>query len=122
MASANRYLTQFFYSFFKKPSLIAGKIPLSSAAAVGTVAIKGITSVAKTGTGEYTITFNDQHYSLEHLSAVVVDSAEDIVCDFKTYTAASKTIILVTKVAGVAANVTDACDVYVSFLFNDSSV
>lgn len=120
--AANRYLTQFFYSFFKKPSLVAGKIPLSSAAAVGTVSIKGITSVVKTGTGEYTITFNDSHFSLEHLSAVALDSTEDLVCDFKTYNASAKTIILVTKVAGSAANVTDACEVYVSFLFNDSSV
>lgn len=118
----NRYLTQFFYSFFKKATLIAGKIPLIAAAAVGTVAIKGITSVAKTGTGEYTITFSDKHYSLEHISAVVLDSAEDLVVDFKTLSLSSKTVIMVTKVAGVAADVSDACDVYVSFLFNDSSV
>lgn len=118
----NRYLTQFFYSFFKKATLIAGKIPLSSAAAVGTVAIKGIASVSKTGTGLYTITFSDSHYSLEHLSAVVLDSAEDIVVDFKTLNLASKTVIMVTKIAGSAANVSDACDVYVSFLFNDTSV
>ena len=119
---ANRYFTQFFYSFFKKPCLLAGKIPLAADASVGTVAIKGIASVAKTGTGEYTITFDDKFVSLEHLSAVALDSAQALVCDFKTFNASAKTIILVTKVAGSAANISDACDVYVSFLFNDSTV
>lgn len=118
----NRYLTQFFYSFFKKPVMIAGKIPLSAAAAVGSVAIKGIASVAKTGTGEYTITFEDAHYSLASLSACVADSAEDLVVDFKSISLSGKTAIMVTKVAGAAANVTDACDVYINFIFNDSSV
>lgn len=118
----NRYLTQFFYSFFKKPTLIAGKIPLSAAAAVGTVDIKGIASVAKSGTGLYTVTFSDKHFSLEALTACVVDSAQNIVVDFRTVDLAAKTVIMVTKVAGSAADVSDACDVYVSFLFNDSSV
>lgn len=119
---ANRYFTQFFYTFFKKPTLLAGKIPLTSAAAVGTVAIKGIKSVVKTGTGEYTITFEDAYPSLHFLAAHDLDSAENLVCHFKTYNATAKTIILVTKVAGTAANVTDACEIYVSFLFNNSSV
>lgn len=119
---SNRYYTQFFYSFFKKPVLLAGKIPLSASAAVGTVAIKGIKSVVKSGTGEYTITFEDKYPSLQYLNAQDVDSGENLVCHFKSYDPANKTIILVTKVAGTAANVTDACDIYVSFLFNNSSV
>src|SRR5574343_75612 len=119
---ASRYFTQFFYTFFRKPVLLAGKIPLSASAAVGTVAIKGIKSVVKTGTGEYTITFEDKYPTLVSLSACDVDSAENLVVDFKSYNPSAKTIILVTKVAGAAANVTDACDIYVSFLFTNSSV
>jgi hypothetical protein len=118
----NRYLNQFFYSFFKKAVLISGKIPLSAAAAVGTVAIKGIVSVAKTGTGLYTITFSDAHYALVGLSASVVDSAEDIVVDFSSVNLSAKTVVMTTKIAGVADDVSDACDVYVNFLFNDTSV
>jgi len=118
----NRYLNQFFYSFLKKPVLIAAKIPLSASAAVGTIVGKGIASVSKTGTGEYTITFSDSHYALSDLKATVLDSAQDLVVDFKTLNLSAKTVIMVTKVAGVAADVSDACEVYASFLFNDTSV
>jgi hypothetical protein len=118
----NRYLNQFFYSFFTKPALIAGKLPLSAAAAVGTVAIKGIASITKTGTGEYTITFDDKHYSIQSLSAGIVDSSEDLAISFESINLSAKTIKLITKVAGVDADVADACDIYLSFLFNDSSV
>jgi hypothetical protein len=118
----NRYLTQFFYSFFKKACLISGKIPLSAAAAVGTVSIKGIASVTKTDTGEYTIVLSDSHYAIVGIGASAVGSTEDLAVAFASIDLATKTAILETRVAGVLADVTDACDLYVSFLFNDTSV
>lgn len=120
---ANRYFTQFFFSFFKKPVLIAGKIPLNSSAAVGTVSIKGVTSVAKTGTGTYLVTLNDSYAGgLVGASLVVADSAQDLLVDLSTVASTGKTLTLVTKVAGTAANVTDACDIYMTLLLSDSSV
>lgn len=119
---ANRYFTQFFYSFFKKPVMIAGKIPLSSAAAVGTVAIKGVASVTKTGTGEYTVLLSDEYYGLESIHAGIVDSAQNLHVDFASIDLPNKSFKIVTKVAGVVANVSDACDIYVQLVLSNSSV
>lgn len=120
---ANRYLTQYFYTFFKKPVLIAGKIPLSAAAAVGTVSIKGVASVVKTGTGTYLVTLDDKYAAgLVGASIVVADSAQDLVVDLSTVSSDGQTLTLVTKVAGTAANVSDACTVYMTLVLSDSSV
>lgn len=119
---ANRYFTQFFFSFFKKPVLVAGLIPLSAAAAVGTVAIKGVESVVKSGTGLYTVTLQDQYVSLASIVGSVIDSAEDVVIDFASVNLSAKTFVIQTKVAGVLADVTDACQVSLQVIFNDSSV
>jgi hypothetical protein len=119
---ANRYFTQFFYSFFKKPVLIAGKIPLSAAAAVGTVAIKGVASVAKSGTGTYLVTLDDAYNELVAASVVVADSAQDLVVDLSTVASNGQTLTLVTKVAGTAADVSDACTIYLSLTLSNSSV
>jgi hypothetical protein len=119
---ANRYFTQFFYSFFKKPILIAGKIPLSAAAAVGTVAIKGVASVVKSGTGLYTVTLEDKYFELVSIGASVADSAEDLAIDFASIDLTAKTFVIQTKVAGVIDDVSDACDVYINLVLNDSSV
>lgn len=119
---ANRYFTQFFYSFFKKPVMIAGKIPLSSAAAVGTVEIKGVASVAKTGTGLYLVTLQDQYFALESIHAGIVDSAQNLHVDFKNINLSAKTFEIETKVAGTVANVSDACDIYIQLILSNSSV
>lgn len=119
---ANRYFTQFFYSFFKKPVMVAGLIPLSAAAAVGTVAISGVASVVKSGTGLYTVTLQDKYFSLVSALGAVIDSAEGVEIGFASVNLPAKTIVIQTKVAGVVADVSDACQVSVQFIFNDSSV
>ena len=119
---ANRYFTQFFYSFFKKPVLVAGLIPLSAAAAVGTVAISGVSSVVKSGTGLYTVTLQDKYFSLVSALGAVIDSAEGVEIGFSSVNLPAKTFVIQTKVAGVLADVTDACQVSIQVIFNDSSV
>jgi hypothetical protein len=119
---AARYFTQFFYSFFKKPVLIAGKISLSAAAAVSSFDIPGVASVTKNGAGTYDIVLQDRYYAVVSFSSGVADSAEDLVVDFVSVLPQSKTLSIKTKVAGVVADVTDACTVTLSLIFNDSSV
>lgn len=119
---ANRYFTQFFYSFFKKPVMIAGSIPLSSSAAVGSVAIKGISSVSKTGTGEYTVTLEDEYYGVCSVSAGIIDSAENLKVVFSDIDLPSKTFKIKTMVAGSFANVTDACEISIQLVLSNSSV
>jgi hypothetical protein len=119
---ANRYFTQFFYTFFKKPVLIAGKISLSAAAAVSSSSIQGASLVAKTGTGTYTVTLADKYYSVVCGLVSSVGSTEDLVVDFVSINPTTKTVVVQTKVAGVVADVTDACELHLSVLFNDTSV
>ena len=119
---ANRYFTQFFYSFFKKPVIIAGKISLNASAAVTSSSIKGVESVVKTGTGLYTITLQDKYVELVSISDAVVDTAQNLVIAFASVNLPAKTLVLQTKVAGTIADVSDACDIYVNLVFNDSSV
>lgn len=119
---ANRYFTQFMYSFFKKPVILAGKIPLSSSAAVGLVSIKGVLSVVKTGTGLYQITLDDKYSAMGCPLAVVSDSTQDIAVSIDSVNLSAKTMTLTTKVAGSAANVTDACDIYIQLFLSNSSV
>jgi len=102
--------------------MIAGKIPLSASAAVGTVAIEGIASVAKTGTGLYLVTLQDQYFALGSIHAGIVDSAQNLHVDFKNINLPAKTFEIETKVAGTVANVSDACDIYVQLVLSNSSV
>lgn len=120
---ANRYLTQFFYSFWKKPVLVAGKISLSAAAAVSSFDIPGVATVVKTGTGEYTVTLQDKYVKLISLQLSSSDSTQDLLVDSKSIDVVSaKTFKIITKVAGSPANITAACSVYVNLLASNSSV
>lgn len=120
---ANRYFTQFFYTFFKKPVLIAGKVSLSAAAAVSSFDIPGVATVVKNGTGTYDITLQDKYYSVKCALASSLGSTQDLEVDFVSIDPQGTKIVKVqTKVAGTVADVTDACEVHLSVLFNDSSV
>lgn len=118
---ANRYFTQFFYSFYKKPVMLGGKVSLSAAAAVTSSDLKGM-SIAKTGTGLYTITLEDKYSKLIGINAGIADSTQDLAVVFQSVNLSAKTIVLVTKVAGTAADVSDACDLYLNIVLSNSSV
>lgn len=118
---ANRYFTQFMYSFYKKPVVLGGKISLSAVGAVTASDVKGF-SVAKTGTGLYTITLEDQYSKLVSINANVADSAEDLAINFASVNLTAKTIVIQTKVAGTIADIGDACDLYLNLVLSNSSV
>jgi hypothetical protein len=117
---ANRNLNQV-QSLYHKAVLLGGKISLSAAAAVSSSDLVGMT-VAKTGTGEYTITLADKWSKLINIGCSVVDSTQDLVVVYESVSLTSKTFKVITKVAGSAANVTDACDLYLQVLLSNSSV
>lgn len=120
---ANRYFSQFFYSLLKKPVFIGGKIALNSSAAVTSFDIDGVASVVKTGTGEYTVTLQDKYNKLVSIQGSNVDSAQDLAIAFTSIDVTStKTFKVITKVAGTAANITDACDIYLDLILSNSSV
>ncbi len=102
--------------------MIAGSIPLSSAAAVGTVAIKGVASVSKTGTGEYTVTLEDEYYAVCSVSAAVIDSAENLKIVFADIDLPSKTFKVKTMIAGSFDDVSDACEISLQLVLSNSSV
>lgn len=118
---ANRYFTQFFYSFYKKPVMLGGKVSLNASAAITSQDGKGF-SVAKSGTGLYTITLEDQYSKLISINANVADSAQDVALNFASVNLTAKTIVLQTKVAGTIADLGDACDIYLNIVLSNSSV
>lgn len=120
--SNSYFRSQFIYNKQTKPVLLAGKISLSAAAAVLSNTIDGAASVVKTGVGTYQVTLQDTFVELVSAQATAVDSAQALVADFSTFNLPAKTFNVVTKVAGVVADVTDACEIHVSLFFNDSSV
>jgi len=102
--------------------MIAGSIPLSSAAAVGTVAIKGIASVVKSGTGIYDVTLEDEYYALCSASAGVIDSTENLKVVFSDFDLPSKTFKVKTMVAGSFDDVSDACEISLQIVLSNSSI
>lgn len=60
---------QFSYKFRGGVVDIEGKVPCGVAGAVGTIDIPGVTSVTRTGTGAYTVNFDEQYTGLAHFCA-----------------------------------------------------
>jgi hypothetical protein len=120
---ANRYFrSQFVYNKHTKPCLINGKVSLSAAAAVTSFDMPGVASVTKNGTGNYDVVLDDVFFELACATTGIVDSTEDLAINLKSFNLPSKTFSFETKVAGVVADVADACEVHISLFFNDSSV
>lgn len=119
---ANRYFTQFFYTLLKTPVLITGKIVLAADASVTSFDAKGVASVTKTGTGEYTITLSDSFSKVTSLNAHPVGSSEDLVPVFLSYDASTKAYVLETKVAGTVADISAACEIHFQINLSNSSV
>lgn len=56
---ANRYLKSRYLSYEQEPVVIYGSMVVGATGAVGTTKGGGVASIARTGTGAYTITLND---------------------------------------------------------------
>jgi hypothetical protein len=68
------------------------------------------------------VALSDDYYALFFASAAVSDSTEDIAVSVDAINLSAKTFVVTTKVAGSAANVTDACTVYVQLVLSNTSV
>lgn len=106
---------------------IVGRIPLSAAAAVGTKVGRGYT-VAKTATGEYTVTLQDAYTALIGLSFTVIGSGTIVTTpelkSEQVATAAAPSFIIktVTRSTGATADTAVAFDLCFTAHLRNSSV
>jgi hypothetical protein len=118
---ANRYFKQFVLTPVNRQVHLAGIISLSNSAAV-TASNIPLASVAKSGTGEYTITLQDPYVELRSLNVSAL-STQDITVRIKSHNVSSaRTLVIETLVAGVVADVSAAAELHVSIILKDSSV
>jgi hypothetical protein len=119
---ANRNFTDV-QSLAKKQIALGGKISLSAAAAVSSFTFPGVASVAKTGTGLYTITLQDQYQDLLSISAIIGGNALIHAGVGAVDVVSAKTIVIQTiGEDGVLADTAAACVIYVSLDLSNSSV
>ena len=91
---ADRYFRQFVLTQDARQVIIAGQITLNSSAAVTANSFNNlVSSVAKSGTGEYTITLADKYVELKS-AQISYEGAGDVVLRVKsTDVSSAKTII-----------------------------
>ena len=118
---ANRYFNQFCLTPTKRHVKLEGTVSLNASAAVVSSTIPFAT-VAKTGTGEYTITLNDKYVELRACTMSML-TTEDLVARIASHDVSSaKTIVIETATAASAADATAVAEIHVSLAFRDSSV
>lgn len=118
---ANRYFKQFAMVKSPRTIILCGQISLSASGAVLSSTLD-YASVAKTATGEYTITLQDKYVETKSLQIMHEGTATDRV-KFKADTqATNKLITFNTLVSNVVADVTVACKIHITFKFKDSTV
>lgn len=119
------YYKQFVLTRDVRHIQLAGKISLSSSAAVTTIDVPQVASVVKTGTGAYTITLSTPFVHTRALQFTAASATQYVgvhVTSDTTSNAASPQITIVTTVAGAAADVTSATDIHAILVFKDSGV
>lgn len=120
---ANRYFRSKVLSADARPILLSGKIVLNSSAAVVSNNLDFTASVTKTGTGTYTVTLQDKYAEVKSIQVSHAGAELDVEAKVVSEAISSaKTIALRTEIAGVAANVTAACEIHILIVVNDSSV
>jgi len=122
---ANRYLQQFGYWFVKAPVHLVGTINIAADASVSGYSIKGVASVTKTGTGEYTITLQDAYYSfLTAQCTLMAATAVDLVPQIKSVNvaAASKTVVVRLNTGATPTDPAAVCTLCVSIVCKNTSV
>jgi hypothetical protein len=118
---ANRHFNAPVQSLWHKPILVAGVISLNSSAAVTGSTIKGA-SVAKTGTGAYTITLEDKFSEVISICATAGLNAGTQANIGATDVSGAKTIIVRTVASGAAADVSAATEIHFCAMLSNSSV
>lgn len=123
MPSMRRF-QQFLFSLVRKLTCLSGQISIASDATVSSNTIQGAASVARTGTGEYTITLSDGYVALLacNLTAQAA-TAVDLVPQIKSNDVVSaKTVVFRMLAGATATDPSAACVVHVRLLMRDSSV
>lgn len=119
---ANRRFEQFKYSLIKKQTEIEGIVTLSAAGAVVTQDIPGAT-IAKTGTGTYTITLQDKYSKLMGIYSQLGSTAQDLqAVPGAADVVSAKTVVINTKTAGVNTDPSATATLYVKIVLRNSSV
>ena len=120
---ANRLYMQFLYSHTKMLTSVHGIIELSAAGAVVSETIQGAT-VAKTGTGEYTVTLDDKFNALMDVqltleAAVPVDLVPQIL---STDVSGTKEIVFSLLAGATPTDPSAVCKVHFKAFLRNSSV
>jgi Asp-tRNA(Asn)/Glu-tRNA(Gln) amidotransferase B subunit len=119
---ASRYFNQFVLTPTKRQVLLSGKIVLNASAAVVSHDIPFVASVAKSDTGEYTITLQDQYVELRSCQ-LTMQTTEDLVARIKSHDVSSaKTVVVETATGATATDASAAAEIHVTLIFRDSSV
>lgn len=108
----------------KELVILVGRIPLSAAAAVGTKVGRGF-SVAKTNTGEYTVTLQDKYSALIGASFTVLGTGTIVVhpeLQAESVASAGTFIIKTVSNVGVKADTAVAFDLLFTLHLRNSSV
>lgn len=121
---ANRNLAPIKGALDRGVVLLQGLISIAADASVSAVDIVGVESVENTGTGEYTITLEDQYNVLKSVqlqvgAAVAVDLVPQVLSED---VAGDKTIVFNLLAAAVPTDPAAVTSVYVSLVLKNSSV
>ncbi len=122
----NKYLrSQFVYSTYGKPVLIAGKLSIAANAAVSSNTLGSLVSTAaRTGAGEYTITLSDTYNAAQSVDyQLLAATAVDLVPQIKSIDVVTAKTIVIRLLAGATATDPSAvCSLYLNIVLNASSV
>lgn len=120
---ANRRFEQYSYSLIKKKTEIEGVASLSAAGAILSQDIPGGT-LAKSATGEYTLTLADKYNSCLGVHCSIGENAEALWAKpGATDVSSAKTVVIKLKNAtGVDTDVTATAKLYVKVVLRNSSI
>lgn len=119
---ANRRFEQWSYSLIKKKTEIEGVVAIAADASVSSQDIPGA-SIAKTGTGEYTVTLEDKYSKCMGVYAQLGETAADLqAVPGAVDVVSAKTIVINTKTAGVNTDAAATATLYVKIVLRNSSI
>lgn len=101
---------------------IHGSFAIAADATVSSTNMKGAT-VARTGVGEYTITFSEKYPSYKSFSAqLLAATAVDLVPQIVSTSVSSKTVVINLNAGATPTDPSAVCTVYFEGLLSNSTV
>lgn len=116
-----------FYPLYGSPepkvALVGARIVLASDASVSSFSGKGISSVSKTGTGEYTITLSDKFNKLLGGGVVALGSSvSDVVTQIESENVVEREIVVMTHDGSAKTDTAVAQELCLNLVLTKSSV